>query len=182
MFGQVTDLPVSRPCRFPESSYSAVRRGIIGRLDAPMMPTLPPVDFPAAARRHMKDAILLESSGRFPNAGYLYGYVAECGLKAILVWHKHPIDSDGSPTNGKFRVHVDKLVISKTMTAMTTFLTGRSGTKYLALMPNITDFSDWNVAHRYYSEAALPGSFDKWKQAAAEVGRMLDHALTSGLK
>lgn len=92
-----------------------------------MMPAPKPVDFPASARRHLADAVLLEASGRLANAGYLYGYVAECGLKALLVWHQYPTDADGSPRNAIFRVHVDKLIISQTLTALRTFLSGRSG-------------------------------------------------------
>jgi hypothetical protein len=146
-----------------------------------MTPLPKPVDFPGSARRHLNDATLLEGSNRLPNAGHLYGYAAECGLKAILVSHGYPIDPDGSPQRGQFRAHVDQLALSSTMSAMRTFLTGRSGAHYLALIPHIDDFSDWNVAHRYYAEAALPASLDKWREAAAEVGRMLDQARTSGL-
>ncbi len=46
-----------------------------------MTPQLKPVDFPASARRHFEDAKLLEATGRFPNAGHLYGFVAGMGLK-----------------------------------------------------------------------------------------------------
>lgn len=140
------------------------------------------VDFPASARRHMTDAALLEANGRLPNAGYLYGYVAECGLKAILILHGYPTDSEGSPLNtDNFKVHINRLVVPTTITSLRTFLSGRSAATFLSLIPSISDFSDWDVAHRYYAEAALPGSFAKWKAAALEVGRMLDHARTSGL-
>lgn len=148
-----------------------------------MAPLLKPVDFPVSARRHMDDARLLEAKNRLPNAGHLYGYVAECGLKALLTWHGHPTDADGSPVQSSgFRVHVDQLVITTTFTSLKLFVNSRSGAKYLAMIPSIDAFSDWKVHHRYFSEAALPASFLKWKAAAHEVGRMLDEARLDGKK
>jgi hypothetical protein len=48
------------------------------------------------------------------------------------------------------------------------------------MIPSIGDFSDWQVKHRYFAQAALPGSLHKWKAAAHEVGRMLDQAFIEG--
>jgi hypothetical protein len=146
-----------------------------------MAPTPKPVNFHASARRHMHDAILLEANNRLPNAGHLYGYVAECGLKALLTWHGHPTDGEGSPVRSSpFREHVDQLVVTSTLTSLKLFVSTRSGAKYLAMIPSINAFHDWKVHHRYYSEAALPASFLKWKAAAHEVGRMLDQARLDG--
>lgn len=79
-----------------------------------MTPSPKPINFVAAARRHMADAKLLEVNGRLPNSGHIYGFVAECGLKALLVWHGHPTDAEGSPERRSgFRVHVDQLVIAR---------------------------------------------------------------------
>jgi hypothetical protein len=130
----------------------------------------------------MNDAKLLEAQNRLPNAGYLYGYVAECGLKALLTWHGYQTDSDGSPVQGPFRVHVDQLVITTTLTSLKLLVNNRSGAKYLAMIPSINSFSDWKVHHRYFSEAALPTSFSKWKAAAHEMGQMLDQAMLDGKK
>lgn len=53
-----------------------------------------PVDsiegFASAAGRHLKDSKLLMQAGRFDNACYLGGYVAECGLKALIALAGHP--------------------------------------------------------------------------------------------
>jgi hypothetical protein len=142
-----------------------------------------PVDFPTSARRHMDDAKLLEAGNRLPNAGYLYGYVAECGLKALLMWHGHPTDAEGSfEKSSGFRVHVDQLLITTTFSSLRLIVNSRSGAKYLAMIPSIDAFSDWKVHHRYFSDAALPASFSKWKAAALEVGLMLDKAFLDGLK
>lgn len=147
------------------------------------MAPLKPVDFHGSALRHIADADLLESNNRLPNAGHLYGYVAECGLKALLIGLGYPTDLEGSPAQMKpnFRVHINGLLAPATFMSLNLFLNGRAGAKYLALISGIGDFSDWRVEHRYYSEAALPGSLAKWKAAAHEVGRMLDQAKTYGV-
>lgn len=147
------------------------------------MPPIKPVDFHRSARRHIADADLLESNNRIPNAGHLYGYVAECGLKALLIGLGYPTDLEGSPAPRRpnFRVHINSLLIPATFMSLKLFLNGRAGTKYLALISAIGDFSDWRVEHRYYSEAALPNSLTKWKAAAHQVGRMLDQAKAYGV-
>ena len=147
------------------------------------MAPLKPVDFHGSARRHIADADLLESNNRLPNAGHLYGYAAECGLKALLIGLGYPTDVEGSPAKTKpnFRVHINDLLAPDAFIWLNLFLNGRAGAKYLALISGIADFSDWRVEHRYYSEAALPGSLTKWKAAAHEVGRMLDQAKTYGV-
>lgn len=141
------------------------------------------VDFCASARRHLADAELLEANSRLPNAGHLYGYVAECGLKALLIGHGYPTDDEGSPkpATPNLRVHINRLLIPGTLQTLRVYVTGRSGAKYLAMISSIEDFSDWRVEHRYYSEKALPQSLSKWKAAAREVGLMLDQAKTYGL-
>lgn len=150
-----------------------------------MMATPKPVDFCGSAHRHMADAELLENNGRVPNAGHLYGYVAECGLKALLIWHGYPTDTEGSPKSQQtpnIRVHINELSAPPTFLRLSLFLDGRSGAKYLALIPGIKDFADWHIKHRYYSEAALPKSLPKWKTAARQVCLMLDHAKVNGLR
>src|SRR5580698_9732560 len=132
-----------------------------------MTPQRKPVDFPASARRHFEDARLLEATGRSPNAGHLYGFVAECGLKALLIWDGHPTDPEGSFVRSSgFRVHIDQLVITATFTLLKLYVNGRSGTKYLSMIPSIGAFADWRTHHRYFSEAALPASLPRWKAAA----------------
>jgi len=129
----------------------------------------------------MADARLLEANGRLPNAGHLYGYVAECGLKSLLIWHGYPTDAEGSPQRrGGLRAHINQLLIATTFVSLKLFVSNRSGARYLAMIPSIGAFSDWMVRHRYYCDAALPASFPKWKVAAQEIGRMLDQARIDG--
>ena len=143
------------------------------------------VDFPLAAKRHWRDAILLEANGRMGNAGQLYGFSAECGVKALLVALGYPTEPDGSPANEppagtpKVRLHINQLV-SK-MGDIRGEIERRDGAKYTAMIPNITKFSNWSTEHRYWVDTAIPNSLPAWKLAAEEVMRMLDEVFLDGV-
>jgi hypothetical protein len=139
------------------------------------------VDFHGAAGRHFQDAELLWANMREANAGHLYGFVAECGIKAILVSSGSiQVDASGDiPQRNPFRLHADKL--SGQINQIHSFLQGRTSVKYLAQVPNIADFSDWSTDHRYYDESALPPSTAKWRSAAQQVMSMLDQAKIDGV-
>ena len=78
------------------------------------------------------------------------------------------------------RTHVDGLIANKP-NLMRLLLSGRSGAKYLAMLPNVEAFGDWKVEHRYFASAELPSSsFEPWSVAALEIGRMLDQARLDG--
>ena len=73
-----------------------------------MMPL--PVDYVAAARRHLKDAHILMHAGRQANAGQLLGFTIECGLKALLIACGIAPDSKGGvPYGSPFRMHMPTL-------------------------------------------------------------------------
>lgn len=143
------------------------------------------VDFPLAAKRHWRDAILLEANGRTGNAGQLYGLSAECGVKALLVALGYPTEPDGSLANPppagtpKVSLHIHQLV-SK-MGVIQGEINGRDGAKYTAMFPNITKFSNWSIDHRYFTDIAIPNSLPAWRLAAGEVMRMLDTASLDGV-
>jgi len=41
-------------------------------------------NYASAASRHLRDVALLREQERWDNVGYLSGYVAECGVKAVI--------------------------------------------------------------------------------------------------
>jgi hypothetical protein len=43
------------------------------------------VNFYESSKRHYVDVVLLQNNDRLPNAGQLYGFSAECGVKALMV-------------------------------------------------------------------------------------------------
>ena len=143
------------------------------------------VDFPSAAKRHWHDASSLEASGRTGNAGQLYGFSAECGIKALLVALGYPTDPDGSPAMNppagipKVRKHIHHLV--GIIANIQSDIAGRSGAKYSAMFPNITNFANWSTDHRDWTDAAIPNSLPAWKAAANEVMKMLEEASLDGV-
>lgn len=138
------------------------------------------VDFSGAGRRHYQDAELLKSNNRIPNAGHLFGFAAECGIKALLV--SHGLSTD--PTTGdlvetkpyKYKTHVNVLINN-----VQTFSGSPGYSKYVGMMPNLKAFSNWDTSHRYYDELLIPTSFTDWRTAAEEVIRMLDQARLDGV-
>ena len=73
------------------------------------------IDFQDAAKRHYGDACLLKTHGRNPNSGQLFGVSAECGLKALLVCLKYPIEANGDlQRRDQFKKHINQLVLGIT--------------------------------------------------------------------
>lgn len=157
---------------------------------SPVTVPTPPVAYELAARRHMTDAESLFSTGRLANAGQLYGFVAECGLKALLLACGILPDADGGipgrhPANPNkshpLRQHMPSLT-GRIATHGQLIPDGQQATKYMATMPNLGHFNDWSVDHRYWRDAALPlASVANWRSAAQEIAQMLDQAKQDGV-
>lgn len=105
-----------------------------------------PADFADAHRRHWDDAEMLFGHGRWANADQLYGFSAECGLKAVMRLLGMPVDHEGTPRESKHRKHVRDL-----WPEFVTFATSRGGARYLALLPYREPFADWSEQNRYAS-------------------------------
>ncbi|MEI8326429.1 MAG: hypothetical protein WCH44_13905, partial [Betaproteobacteria bacterium] len=117
------------------------------------MSTVNNVDYGACARRHFTDAGTLRSGGGHANAGQLYGFSVECGLKALLVQSGIQVDTHGTIEEG-FREHIPRL--SQRVVEMTTLPDGRSASTLLAALPHLGKMHDWKVEHRYWKVTALP--------------------------
>lgn len=141
------------------------------------------ISFHGAALRHCADTELLQANQRIANAGHLYGFVAECGLKALLVACGLPTEMDGDISKAgrkgtDFRWHVDELAGQINM--IHSFLDGRTMAGYLVHIPDIANFCNWSTAHRYYDEVCIPASFEQWRLAALQVMKMLDAVKVDG--
>jgi hypothetical protein len=122
--------------------------------------------------------MLLQREGRDPNAGHLFGFAAECGVKALLVDCGYPTDPDGDlvrpvPPMPDAKKHIAEL--AGLLQQLVASLSGRDGSKYLVQVPHLTDFADWKASHRYYATASIPPSLDRWQYAADEVMHMLQN-------
>lgn|GEM_PF-259066 len=141
----------------------------------------PLVDFLSSAKRHIRDGDYLECKGYNENAGQLYGFVAECGLKALFtVIGAYPVDNQGSPVRStpNLRNHIDGIL--PLLSNLDSYTNGRTSS-YLTMLPNINEFSNWRVDHRYYNSSFIPQHLDKWKLGAREVVTMLEKASLDGV-
>ena len=150
----------------------------------------PSTNYSEAARRHLVDAEFLFASNRKANSGQLYGFVAECGMKALLIACKVPTDIDGgiakkNPLNPKkghpLRQHIPVLMDS--IAAYGALIPdGALAAKYMAIIYNVVHLKNWSIDHRYWRESALPlASVTAWRTAAQDIGKMLDQAKEDGV-
>jgi hypothetical protein len=151
-----------------------------------------PVNYVESAKRHFRDARLLSVNGRNANAGQLFGFCVECGLKALLLACGVNADADGGipgavsaraagTRHDKFRKHMPML--GDAIISMGTLIPdGPRSTHYMAGLPSLGELSNWNVEHRYYADEFIPvGSLPNWELAAKEVIAMLENAILDGV-
>lgn len=136
------------------------------------------VDFKEAAVRHFDDAGYLFDASRIANAGQLFGFCSECGIKALLIAFGLKTDPTGdlASSSPKYRVHIEKLVNN----LLTFTPSDPSFSTYIALIPNINSFHDWDIKHRYFAKSAIPAKCLQWKAAAEEIRTMIDQATVNG--
>jgi hypothetical protein len=138
-----------------------------------------------AARRHLADAETLFTQGREANAGQLYGFTAECGLKAMLLACGVPEDSDGGIPRDKkattFRLHMPELT-GRIASHGRLIPDGKAATRYMAMVPDLMNFQGWIIDHRYWHDRVQPlGNVPQWRLAAQQVGVMLDELNLDGI-
>lgn len=136
-----------------------------------------PVDFAAAHDRHWSDAELLFGHKRPGNADHLYGFSAECGLKAVMRSLGMEVDSSGDPIEKKYRKHVKDL-----WPEFREFAHGRTAGRYLSLLPREDPFSDWSHNDRYAAHGyASAASLGRHRDAARTIRRMVQKCHQDGM-
>ena len=121
-------------------------------------------------------------ANRNANAGQLFGFSVECGLKALLVRSGAAVDADGNITRVTgLREHLPKL--GQLVNNMTTLPDGRAANIIQSQLSHLNDMQDWHIDHRYWRASAvpIPSSLVKWEMAALEMDALLDDVLTKGL-
>ena len=141
---------------------------------------MPPANFLDAHRRHWDDAELLFGRSRWANADQMYGFSAECGLKAVMRGLGMQVDVHGTPVDQQHRQHVQVL-----WPIFLTFATGRGGAHwvpYLRQVPTQNPFANWSHHDRYAHRAAFASNSVAPHQAAARtVMNMVQSAAQAGL-
>ena len=136
-----------------------------------------PADFVDAHRRHWEDAELLFGQSHLANADQLYGFSAECGLKAVMKALGMGVDSMGIPLESEHRKHVQDL-----WNTFTTFVRGRSGARYIRMLPPGSPFQDWSHHNRYaHHRHFTQGQVGPHRAAAANIEAMVQHARRDGI-
>ncbi len=130
-----------------------------------------PADFGDAHDRHWVDAEILFGQKRWANADQLYGFSAECGLKAVMEALGMRV-TIGRPDEPSHRKHIQDL-----WPIFQAFATERNGASYLSMLPSGSPFADWSHHDRYAHQSycrerdALPH-----RAAANKVRPMVQYA------
>ena len=134
-------------------------------------------DFKDAHRRHWQDAELLFSNERLANADHLYGFSAECGLKAVMQKLGMKVDSSGNPEQRKFREHANGV-----WPIFKTFAKGRVGYWYLSRLPQGLPFSNWSHHDRYAHQKSITrDEAEAHRGAARGLVRLVKYAENAGM-
>ena len=123
-------------------------------------------DMASAARRHYDDGVRLESASRHDNAGYHFGFAAECSVKAALM--KQGIR--GENNDRVLFLHFPALRETALGVAQ-----GRSFAALIRLMAKPSFMQHWDTKMRYLTTGYLDAKrVAKWKDEAKEaIGTLL---------
>lgn len=135
------------------------------------------IDFAESFQRHLDDADHLREHKRWPNADQLYGFAAECGIKAVMLsLGMMRLRNDGIPEERKYKVHIHKL-----WDKFRTFASGRSASRYASLLPEKNPFDDWDVTQRYFRSDWLDAKrVDKHHRGALAAKSLVKLARSEG--
>lgn len=137
-----------------------------------------PTDYSNAARRHWEDGRYLHNDNRLANADHLFGFTAECALKAVMIGLGLPVNSEGSPSDRKYKIHINDL-----WDEFQTFAHSRCGARYSAPISGVNNpFDDWHVKQRYFHQADIvPVAADSHKNGAQMAMTTLETAILDGV-
>jgi len=132
-------------------------------------------DYHDASARHFDDAVHLESAGRPHNADHLFGFSAECSLKAVMVGIGQPVAPDGTPIG--YKNHIDAL-----WAKFQSFSNGLLDAKYLAYVPPTNPFSSWKPEQRYWGRTTFTApNLATHGAAANECRQLLNELILDGV-
>lgn len=132
-----------------------------------------PADFFDAHRRHWEDAELLFEHRRWANSDQLYGFSAECGLKAVMKIWGMSVDEEGKPKDTEYRQHVQDL-----WKEFVTFPRKREENRTLALLPAGEPFAGWSHHDRYAHRGPFrEEEVRRHREAARQIGAMVNRAI-----
>ena len=130
-------------------------------------------DFADVHRRHWEDAELLYGDERWANADQLYGFSAECGLKAVMRVLGMPVDHAGRPEAPEYRKHVQEL-----WPEFVSFAGEKYGARYLRLLPHDEPFANWSHHDRYANRGCFQKQgTERHREASRNILKMVELAV-----
>jgi hypothetical protein len=128
-------------------------------------------DFVDAHKRHWEDAEILFKKERWANADHLYGFSAECGLKALILasgikWNDGSDMPETKSERHRFRTHINEL-----WDEYNSFIDGKLAAQYV--IPSENPFSNWDASDRYAKENEFTQERVQQHQTAAKSIRKL---------
>ncbi|MBF0336645.1 MAG: SAM-dependent methyltransferase [Nitrospirae bacterium] len=136
-----------------------------------------PLDYRDAAQRHYEDAEYLLADARLANADHLFGFSAECALKAVMLSLGMQFKQNKIPVEEKYRVHINNL-----WDEFRDFANNRNGAHYVSMLPGGSNpFATWDVSQRYdHRSDIIETIVGNHRQAAKIVKQVLDSAVSNG--
>jgi hypothetical protein len=117
----------------------------------------------SATARHFRDAEFLFEGSKFDNAGYHYGFSAECALKGAMERVGitfNEIELDG---RNAYYVHFPDLKRIPVRHA------GRLSQKIATILTRTQFLDEWNIRMRYSADSAVPQERCKlWREQVRE--------------
>jgi hypothetical protein len=131
-------------------------------------------DFYNAFNRHWHDAEFLFAGSRMGNAGQLYAYSAECGLKCLmLVFGMRPDPQTGIPT-GQDKVHANKI-----WDRYEVYRAGIGAANYS--LPQANPFDSWDISDRYANDVNfIRADIGRYRGGAKAVKKLVVQAVLEG--
>ena len=138
-------------------------------------------DYRDAAERHFEDAEYLKSdntANRAPNADHLYGFSAECSLKAVMTALGMERTNAGAPRDSGLKVHMPEQ-----WAAFQSFASGRLAARYLNVLDQSNPFSDWKVDQRYFHRQTISSTvMSRHREAAIHCSTCLQSLILDGVE
>lgn len=135
-----------------------------------------PTDFSDAANRHWKDGCYLYADSRLANADQMFGFSAECALKAVMIGLGSGVDTKDAPSG--YDKHINKLWVE-----FATFAQSRGGARYSATISGIQNpFATWLASQRYFHHGDITQpSVDSHRNGAKIAMNVLSSAVLDGV-
>src|SRR5260370_26638742 len=117
----------------------------------------------AATGRHYRDAELLFENDKFDNAGYHYGFSAECALKGAMERVGISIDSVEVDGRDAYYLHFPEL---KRLPAIHA---GRLSQKIATILMKAQFLQDWHIGMRYAQNGSVSKArCETWREQVSE--------------